>query len=198
MMINGALDIRHDGSSLSSRGGNERDPLNLNALIQQKKQKTSQTESINLPKSSNNNSSSEDVTIEIMLPPNTRDPLKLDDQRPNLSLSATSKRKDVTPFRKRRYRQISQSYSNRNHFVTSPFIPPHISHMASIAPFAKYISPPIRPLLSVQTSLPNSVNNHSNLCSPSFRFGTQYYNQNRANPTGFPVSLPYNNNNNRQ
>jgi hypothetical protein len=57
-------------------GGNRKDPLNLNALIQKKKQLTQSTTTNN--DNSNNNHNGNDRPVEILLQPDIFDPLRLD------------------------------------------------------------------------------------------------------------------------
>ncbi|CAF1416097.1 unnamed protein product, partial [Didymodactylos carnosus] len=170
-------------------GGNKSDPLNLNALIQQKKEKTFHTDIVNPPKPNNNNSSDGGLTVEILLTPNTRDPLRLDgDSRSrNLSLSVTSDNKNVNPTGRCYYRQASQPYGKNKNLVTDSFIHPQNNRpVNTIRSHAQHISPSIRPLLSIQTSVPNSVNNHLNLYRPSLSFDNQYYNQTRSDSITTP------------
>jgi hypothetical protein len=60
--------------SFSLLGGNRKDPLNLNALIQKKKQLTTQSNPTNNDDTNNGN----DRPVEILLQPDIFDPLRLD------------------------------------------------------------------------------------------------------------------------
>jgi hypothetical protein len=62
--------------SFNLLGGNRKDPLNLNALIQKKKQLTQSTTTNN--DNSNNNHNGNDRPVEILLQPDIFDPLRLD------------------------------------------------------------------------------------------------------------------------
>jgi len=62
-------------------GGNRKDPLNLNALIQKKKQLTQSTTTTttnNNNTNTNNNNNGNDRPVEILLQPDICDPLRLD------------------------------------------------------------------------------------------------------------------------
>ncbi|CAF2395331.1 unnamed protein product [Rotaria sp. Silwood2] len=99
-------------------GGNRKDPLNLNALIQKKKQLTRSTSSsmINNDHTNNNNNNGNDRPVEILLQPDIFDPLRLDTSSRNdedlnniYSIPSNSTNEQQTnnsiicPIRKQRY-----------------------------------------------------------------------------------------------
>jgi hypothetical protein len=103
--------------SFSLLGGNRKDPLNLNALIQKKKQLTQSTSSSTITNdNSNNNNNGNDRPVEILLQPDIFDPLRLDTSSRNdedfnnlYSIPSNSTNEQQTnnpmmyPIRKNRY-----------------------------------------------------------------------------------------------
>jgi hypothetical protein len=94
--------------SFSLLGGNRKDPLNLNALIEKKKQLTQSTNNDNTNPTENNNGN--DRPVEILLQPDIFDPLRLDTSSRNdedcSTIPSNSTNEQVTnhyPTRPNRY-----------------------------------------------------------------------------------------------